>query len=156
VSEERRWLPEGFRAPERLELSTAHHLRPIRAADIEIDYRAVMSSQTRLWELFGQAWGWPPADMTKEQDLADLERHEEEMRRNESFNYAVFDPDETELLGCVYIDPPQAEGADADVAWWVVDRMVGTGLEDALREAIPDWLREAWPFERPRVAGALE
>jgi hypothetical protein len=153
MTEQQSWLSAEFRPPERLDLSSGHHLRPIRASDGEIDYEAVMSSQPRLWQLLGRAWGWPPADMTMQQDIADLVRHEEEMARNASFNYAIFDPEEKELLGCVYIDPPASEGADADVAWWVVDAMVGTRLEVALREEIPRWLRDAWRFERPRVAG---
>ena len=45
--------------------------------------------------------------MTVEQDREDLARHEDEMVDHESFNYALFDPGETELLGCVYIDPPE-------------------------------------------------
>lgn len=43
--------------------------------------------------------------------------HVEEMARNESFNYAIFDGDETALKGCLYIDPPGRGGADADVSW---------------------------------------
>ena len=152
MSEGQPWLPESFAAPARLDLPSGQHLRPIRAADIELDYLAVMSSQPRLWRLFGRVWGWPAADMTREQDLADLQRHQDEMERNVSFNYAIFDGEETELLGCVYIDPPTEDGADAEVAWWVVDRMVGTKLEEALEVAIPKWLRDAWPFDSPRVA----
>jgi RimJ/RimL family protein N-acetyltransferase len=152
MSDERSWLPDGFVAPARLDLPGGQHLRPIRASDIELDYPAVMSSRPRLWALFGRAWGWPRADMTREEDLADLRRHEDEMERNASFNYAIFDREESELLGCVYVDPPEGDGADADVAWWVVDRMVGTELEEALGLAIPVWLRDAWPFERPRFA----
>ena len=152
MSGEGPWLPETFVAPAGLELSSGHHLRPIRASDIELDYPAVMSSQPRLWRLFGQYWGWPPADMTIAQDLADLERHENEMARNASFNYAIFDLGETELLGCVYIDPPQEPSTDAEVAWWVVDGMVGTDLERALRDQIPGWLAGKWHLTRPRIA----
>lgn len=53
------WLPDDWRHPDRLDLPTGHHLRPIRAADVEIDYPAVMGSRERLWEMFGQVWGWP-------------------------------------------------------------------------------------------------
>ena len=150
---ERPWLHDGFVAPDHLELPSGHHLRQIMPSDVDLDYDAVMSSQPRLWQLFGRAWRWPPPDMTKEQDLADLERHDVEMKGNVSFNYAIFDREEAQLLGCVYIDPPQDDDAEADVAWWVVDGMTGTALEDALRDEIPRWLREEWPFDRPRVAG---
>jgi hypothetical protein len=143
------WLPEGFVAPLRVELTSGHHLRQIRADDVDIDYPAVMGSRERLWALYGDLWGWPPATMTYEEDRADLARHEAEMAVNESFNYAVFDTAETELLGCIYIDPPGDEsppGSDAFVAWWVVDTAVGSALDAALAQFAPEWLAQAWGF----------
>ena len=100
------WLPEGFEHPQREDLATGHHLRPIRGSDVDIDYPAVMGSRARLWAKYGEAWGWPAETMTFEADREDLERHAEEIERHETFNYALLDEGETELLGCVYIDPP--------------------------------------------------
>src|SRR3954465_8832025 len=97
------WLPDGFEPPQRVDLPTGHHLRPIRADDVDIDYPAVMGSQDRLWAMFGEVWGWPPPTMTFEQDRADLARHEREIAAHESFNYAILDEAETELFGCVYV-----------------------------------------------------
>jgi len=143
------WLPDGFEHPERAELPTGHHLRPIRAADVEIDYPAVMGSRERLWTKYGQAWGWPPATMSYEADREDLAHHEAEIAAHETFNYAILDEGETELLGCVYIDPPDYRapaGADATVSWWVVDERVGGELERAVGEFVPHWLAETWRF----------
>jgi hypothetical protein len=143
------FLPETFVAPQRAELSSGHHLRQIGADDVAIDYPAVMGSRERLWGLYGDLWGWPPATMTYEEDRADLARHAAEMTVNESFNYAVFDAGETELLGCIYIDPPgdgSPAGSDAFVAWWVVDDAVGSALEAALAEFVPGWLADTWGF----------
>jgi hypothetical protein len=143
------WLPEGFVHPERVDLPTGHHLRPIREADVAIDYPAVIHNRDRLWEKYGEAWGWPPADMSYEADREDLARHEAEIAAHESFNYAIFDPAETELLGCVYIDPPDdrsAPGADAVSSWWVVDSHAGGELERALDAFVPRWLAERWGF----------
>lgn len=148
------WLPHGFTPPARLDLPTGHHLRPIRATDVDIDMVAVMGSQERLFGLFGGVWGWPPATMTREQDLEDLEYHEEEMRNRSSYNYAVLDADETHLLGCVYVDPPdKIVDADAEILWWVVDDAVGTDLERTLADTIPRWIAEEWPFDRPVHVG---
>ena len=146
------WLPDDFVHPTRLDLPTGHHLRPIRATDVELDLPAVMGSRERLWSIYGEAWGWPPATMTLEQDREDLAHHEAEIEAHESFNYAVFDADETELVGCVYIDPPpgDAEGIDAVVSWWVVDAAVGSPLEAALDDAVPRWLAASWPFRDVR------
>jgi hypothetical protein len=144
------WLPAGFEHPLREDLPSGHHLRPIRGEDVDIDMPAVMGSRERLWAKYGEAWGWPAETITHEADRADLERHAEEIERHETFNYAVLDEDETELLGCVYIDPPERAGADADVSWWVVDSLVGSDVEAELDELVPYWVAQDWPFEKPR------
>jgi hypothetical protein len=143
------WLPAGFRHPTRVEVPFGHHLRPIRAEDTDLDMVAVMGSRERLWSIYGEAWGWPPAEMTHEQDRADLARHAAEMETHQSFNYALLDTDETALLGCVYIDPPDdrsVPGADAVASWWVVDSEVGSELERALDDFVPRWLAQRWGF----------
>src|SRR5580693_6664641 len=147
------WLPAGFAHPVVVPVMDGYHLRPIAAADADLDYPAVMGSRERLWSIFGGAWGWPAADMTYEEDRKDLARHETEIAAHESFNYALFDDAETALLGCVYIDPPEKSGADAEISWWVVDEKAGTDLPEVLDELVPHWIGAAWPFSRPRYIG---
>lgn len=147
------WLPEGWAHPTRVDLPTGHHLRPIRADDVDLDYPAVMGSRERLWSIYGEAWGWPPDTMTFQDDREDLARHEREIEAHESFNYALFDEAESALLGCVYVDPPEKPGADAEISWWVVDDLVGTDVEAALDEAVPRWIETDWPLENPRYVG---
>lgn len=140
------WLPSTFVHPNKVDFIEGFHLRPIRGSDVDLDLPAVMGSRERLWTLYGVAWGWPPSAMTYEQDREDLEHHFAEAEAHESFNYALFDQDETQLLGCVYIDPAEDEASDAEVSWWVIDDKVGSPLEGALDAFVPQWLREAWPF----------
>lgn len=147
------WLPQEFVHPLRVEVDAGHHLRPIRATDVDLDMPAVMGSQPRLWSIFGEAWGWPPPDMTAEQDREDLARHEAEIEAHESFNYALFDEAETRLIGCVYIDPPEKAGADAEISWWVRDEYLGHPVEAALDALAPHWIAAAWPFTAPRFIG---
>jgi hypothetical protein len=147
------WLPASFVHPTRVEVMPGHHLRPIRATDVELDYPAVMGSRARLWSQFGPAWGWPPASMTYEQDRTDLARHEVEAAAHQSFNYALFNDAETALLGCIYIDPPERAGADAEISWWVVDPLAGSDPERALNGFVPQWITGSWPFARPRFIG---
>jgi RimJ/RimL family protein N-acetyltransferase len=144
------WLPADWTHPTRVELSTGHHLRPIRASDVDLDMPAVMGSRERLWSIYGAAWGWPPATMTREEDEEDLQHHEDEIQAHESFNYALFDDQETELLGCIYIDPTDLPGSDAEISWWVRDEYVGTAVEAELDALVPRWIAEDWPFVRPR------
>jgi hypothetical protein len=147
------WLPEDWKHPTCVPVGPDHHLRPIRATDVDLDLPAVMGSRERLWSLFGRVWGWPPAGMTREEDLASLIRLEAETEAHESFDYALLDRDETVLLGCVYVDPPAKVGADADVSWWVVDDVVGTDLEARLDALVPAWIAREWPLRQPRFIG---
>ncbi|MEP6981604.1 MAG: GNAT family N-acetyltransferase [Nakamurella sp.] len=147
------WLPDDWEHPTHVPLPTGHHLRPIRADDTELDMPAVMGSRERLWSIYGEAWGWPPATMTAEQDRVDLQHHADEIEAHDSFNYALFDAEETELIGCVYIDPADKDGADADISWWVRDEYVGSAVETALDELVPDWIDSGWPLAAPRFVG---
>jgi RimJ/RimL family protein N-acetyltransferase len=143
------WLPAEFVHPTRVDVCPGYHLRPIRADDTAIDYPAVMGSRESLWARYGATWGWPSATMTEEQDRTDLARHEREIAEHVSFNYALFDEDETALVGCVYIDP--AEENDAEISWWVVDELVGGPVRQALDAFVPTWIATAWPFRAPLI-----
>ncbi|MFI6337193.1 N-acetyltransferase [Streptomyces sp. NPDC050535] len=147
------WLPVGFVHPVRVELPGGYHLRPISGADADLDYPTVMGSRERLWSIFGAAWGWPAETMSYEANKKDLERHADEIAAHQSFNYVLLNDAGTEEFGCVYIDPPEKTGADAEISWWVVDERVGTDLERDLDALVPRWIDEDWPFERPRFIG---
>lgn len=150
------WPLQGFVGPHRIELpgpAQPHHLRPIHPDDTELDMVAVMGSRDRLWSIYGEAWGWPSATMTSEADREDLARHAQEMTGNESFNFALFDDAETALLGCVYVDPPERVGADAEISWWVIDDLVGGEVEQSLDSFVPKWIAEVWPMRAPRYVG---
>jgi hypothetical protein len=63
------------------------------------------------------------------------------------------DRQETAVLGCVYIDPPERVGADCEISWWVVDELVGSELEQQLDALVPSWIAADWPFKEPRYIG---
>jgi len=71
-----------------------------------------------------------------------------------SFNYALLDDDESYLAGCVYIDPPERAGADANISYWVVDSLVGTPVAASLENVVPQWIGSSWPFTNPRIIGS--
>ena len=143
------WLPPDWPYPTRVELSTGHHLRPLLSSDVDLHMQAVLGSQERLWSVYGEAWGWPPEGLSAQQDQSDLARREAATRRRQSFSYALFDLGETELLGCVHIDPPQGPDAGAEISWWVVDWLVGGVIEHALDRFVPAWIATEWPIARP-------
>jgi hypothetical protein len=140
----RPFLPRGTERPAGIE-HERFRLRPITIHDVVKDYDAVMTSAARLRERF-PIWGWPSDDLSLEDDLLDLAWHQREGDYHSSFNYAVMSPDETRLLGCVYVDPPEKEGEDAVVAFWVRADEEDGDLEDVLEAEVRRWIAEAWPF----------
>lgn len=141
------WLPVA--PPPRVELSTGGHLRPVGPEDADRMMSAVAGSQPRLWSIYGDVWDWPAADLTREQNHQDLVRHAAEAVALEAFTYGLFDAGESQILGCVYIDPPQYAHTDAEVSWWVVTPLVGSKIEAGLDELVPRWLADRWPFRAP-------
>jgi hypothetical protein len=140
------WLPPRWQHPDRSELATGHHLRPVRAGDVDRHLRAVLESRERLWSLYGSVWHWPSPTLTVDRDREQLARRQTAAEQHRSFTYALFDLGETELLGCVDIDPGPAGGAVAAVSWWVVDWLVDSPVERVLDEALPTWIAADWPL----------
>ena len=141
------FLPPSFEVPQRVE-TDRFLIRSITIHDLVKDYDAVMSSRAHLWARFGEAWGWPTDDLTLEENLVDLGWHQKEFQLRSSFDYAVMAPDESRLLGCIYIDPPYEEGVDAEVAYWIRASELDSGLEEELDAFVRRWLAGVWPFER--------
>lgn len=146
------FLPRDFEVPAVVE-TERFRLRSITIHDVFKDYDAVMSSRQHLWSRFGEIWGWPPADMTIEQNIVDLGWHQKEFQLRSSFDYAVMSLNESRLLGCVYVDPPHEQGTDADVWFWARQSELSSGLEDTLRVFLLSWLAARWPFKVVSING---
>ncbi len=140
-------VPADFQVPDTL-VRPEFRLRMLAAADAEADYEAVMASRERLRA--GSPHGWPREGFTLAENLADLERHEREFHQRLAFAYTVVNPDDTRVIGCVYINPPATPGHhDAEVYMWVRDEH-HPPLALSLYEAVDGWLRDAWPFRSIR------
>ena len=141
-------------APVPAELRTDEFLlRPLRAADVDLDYEAVMATQEALRR--GSGGEWPRPDFTREENPADLQRHEADFRARRGFTYTVMDPTETRCLGCVYIYPPAEDDGDAGarddeaVVWfWVRPDGIAADLDRRLLAALVPWLRRDFAFGR--------
>jgi hypothetical protein len=146
------FLPPDFQVPASVE--TKHfRMRSITIHDVFKDYDAVMSSREHLWARFGAIWGWPREDLTIEQNLVDLGWHQKEFQLRSSFDYAVVSPDERRLLGCVYIDPAEEPGIDAEVWYWARQSELVNGLEQQIETFLNAWLSSAWPFATVMING---
>ena len=83
---------------------------------------------------------------TLEQNLVDLGWHQKEFELRRSFAYTVVAPDESEVLGCVYLYPH--DEADVQVRLWVTRPAWEAGLDGELERNVREWVASAWPFER--------
>ncbi|HEU0199349.1 MAG TPA: GNAT family N-acetyltransferase [Burkholderiaceae bacterium] len=146
------FLPRDFEVPASVQ-TERFRMRSITIHDVFKDYDAVMSSREHLWRRFGDIWGWPPEDMTIEQNIVDLGWHQKEFQLRSSFDYAVMSLDESRLLGCVYVDPPHEQGTDADVWFWARQSELSSGLEETLEGFLLSWLFAHWPFKAVTING---
>jgi hypothetical protein len=83
-------------------------------------------------------------------NLVDLGWHQKEFELRRSFAYTVVTPDESEVLGCVYIDP--SDSHDARIKLWVRRSAWDAGLDPVLESSVREWLATRWPFERVTFA----
>jgi len=137
------FVPEGFEVPPSLETSR-FRLRMLSVGDVEKDYEAVIESRDLLYAMGSS---WPREGFTIEENLADLERHQQEFLDRKAFAYTVVSLDEDRVLGCVYINPTETDGADAQVYLWVRQGEYDKGLDAVLFEAVREWMDSSWPFK---------
>ena len=144
------FVPPDFEVPEGVE-NAEFRLRMLTVNDLVKDYDAVMSSVDELLKVWPRS-GWPKG-LTIEQDLIDLGWHQKEFLIRSTFAYTVVTLDESEVLGCVYIEPTRKSGYDAEAYSWARETPLGTGMDARLFDCLRDWLREAWPFENVAFPG---
>ena len=86
----------------------------------------------------------PWSETTLEENLVDLGWHQKEFELRRSFAYTVVAPDESRVLGCVYLYP--SDKADVEVHMWVRREAWDEGVDPLLEETVRAWLAEKWPF----------
>jgi hypothetical protein len=146
------FVPLNFIVPEVLE-TDKFRIRVLRAADVDLDYDAVITSVDHLKGVFGEQSNWPSVDLTSEQDRKDLEWHENEFDKRSSFTYTVVDLDESLCLGCVYIFPSRSSDCEADIYLWVRKSAYDEGLDPVLFHTVTTWIKDKWPFTKVRYPG---
>jgi hypothetical protein len=137
-------------------------LRPITAADAELDHAAVMESREylRTWEQST----WPVDGFTVAANREDLASLEQRHTAGTAYTYTVLDPTQTECLGCVYIVPPDVpflakaqitpvaedrwRDVDAAVYFWVRRSQLAAQTDRALLGALRSWLADEWGLAR--------
>ena len=116
------------------------------------DFLAVASSKEDIRHVFGPENDWPDAQITFEQNLADIERHAGEFERRDAFAYAML-KSPTEYVGCFYIKPVKARIAgdrrktlfDAQAFFWL-SSVQDSHSDPAVHAQLAKWLDDHWPF----------
>ena len=140
------FVPEDFEVPMLLE-TERFRFRPLEPSDVDLDYKAVMSSVEHLQGVFGRG-GWPSIDLTKEEDLKSLEMHYNQFQRREAFTFTVMNLEETECLGCIYIYPSRLDNYKAEITMWVTADQFKKGLDPVLFQTVKQWVQKDWPFKK--------
>lgn len=144
------FVPADFEIPAVLE--TEHfRLRMLSIGDVELDYEAVIESRELLQTMFGGTW--PREGFTLEENLEDLERHQQEFLDREAFAYTVVSLDESRVLGCLYINPAKESNIDAVVRMWVRQSEFDKGLDPILYHSVKEWISLSWPFDTVAYPG---
>jgi hypothetical protein len=143
---EHAFVPADFVVP--LELAgQGFRLVPLGPEHNAADYAAWTQSMEHIHATPGFEQRPWPHDMPIEQNLADLEQHAVDFAARTGFTYTVLLPDDPdEVIGCVYIYPPDSGAPGvASVRSWV--REDHAALDAVLHAAVLDWLTRAWPFD---------
>jgi hypothetical protein len=130
-------VPNDFDVPAGLE-HERFRLRMLSVDDVVKDFDALCERVDANGER------QPPFVETVTANLVDLGWHQKEFELRRSFTYTVVAPDESQVLGCVYITP-SATG-DARVWMWVRRSAWEDGLDPVLERAVRDWIAREWPF----------
>jgi len=132
-------VAEDFDVPTGLE-HERFRLRKLTVDDVVQDFDAICSRVDHEGTL------QPPFVRTVAKNLVDLGWHQKEFELRRSFAYTVVAPDESEVLGCVYLYP--SETHDAQIKLWVRQSAWDDGLDPVLEATVREWVATRWPFER--------
>ena len=131
-------VPDDFDVPAVLE-HERFRLRMLSVDDVVQDFDAICDRVDH------EGRPQPPFVPTVAENLVDLGWHQKEFKLRRSFAYTVVAPDDSRVLGCVYLNP--SETHDARVVMWVRRSAWDQGLDPVLETTVREWIEQDWPFE---------
>lgn len=143
------FVPADFEPPTTL-VTDRFRLEPLHPRHNDRDHAAWTTSIDHIRATAGYPDGrWPPVEgMSLQANEADLARHASDFEQRRGFTFTVLDPDDADVIGCVYLYPPEGvEGYDVGVQSWV--RADRSDLDEPLADGVAAWLTQAWPWRRP-------
>jgi hypothetical protein len=133
-----------------------------RIEDTDADYRTVMANREHLRDWCNDTW--PEDEFTVEQNREDLMGHISEAEEEFAYGYTVWNPDEKEVLGSVYLYPasffaeryklsePDRQRLQAHIVlvdYWLAHQLEKDGeFHRQFILMLKDWLNNEWGFKR--------
>ena len=134
-------------------MENAHfRARMLTVNDVVKDYDVVMTSIDHLQKSYASTQ-WPAKTLTLEQNLIDLGWHQKEFQRRTSFAYTIVSLDESQVIGCLYINPTTRGDYDANISMWVRASVLDKGLDAILFQSVKQWIAKDWPFKKVAYPG---
>src|SRR2546423_1904343 len=103
------FVPEDFVIPDGL-IARDFRLTPLGPQHNEADYAAWTSSIDHIRATPGFREGNWPREMSLTDNLRDLQRHAGDFAERRGFTYTVLSIGTGDVIGCVYIHPPDSQG----------------------------------------------
>ncbi len=138
------FVPDDFEPPVALD-GPGFRLEPLTGEHNPRDHAAWSGSMEHIHRTPGFQQGNWPHEMTLDQNMADLIRHDKDFQTRRGFTYTVLDPDD-DVVGCVYMYPLAGDPSAANVSSWVTEARAD--LDAPLYHAVSEWLERDWPFPR--------
>ncbi len=138
------FVPDDFEPPVALD-GPGFRLEPLTGEHNARDHAAWSGSMEHIHRTPGFQQGNWPHEMTLDQNMADLIRHDKDFQTRRGFTYTVLDPDD-DIVGCVYMYPLAGDPSAANVSSWVTEARAD--LDAPLYHAVSEWLERDWPFPR--------
>jgi hypothetical protein len=147
------FVPENFAVPDG-PVTGEFRLTPLGPQHNEADYAAWTASIDHIRATPGFPDGNWPHEMSRNDNLRDLERHARDFAERRGFTYTVLSTSTGDVIGCVYIYPERDGGAGgrrrASVQSWV--RADCAALDPVLHDEVLAWLERDWPFDSIKYA----
>jgi hypothetical protein len=152
-------VPEDFVAPVYIRIGS-YIVKRIRKTDNPKDYKAILANSKLINKIRGGKLchtNWPPPDFSLEDNLKDVVSFEKQAQEKTSFTYIIWDKEEKNYLGCIYIFsiekkyPELKDKFDIDFSMWVVQDVYDRGEYPRVYRLVWDWLKNDWPFDHKRI-----
>lgn len=145
-------VKQDFAVPTLVE-AEGFKLVPLGPDLVDIDFAAYMSSIEHLQQTFTRSTGWPHADITADEAMADMENEAARFKARTSFAYGVLTPDGTRERGSLYVSRSPVAGYDAMVRMWVTKAEFDAGFDAELYQWAKAWIASEWPFAKVAYPG---